>query len=84
MFSTGVEDPEGFSQSASSSGMEWRKKQLDKLERKFSEPAVVIDNDEDLQPMWKEMEGRVTRRRPRTVAENGGKTGRENVKKTDE
>jgi hypothetical protein len=66
-------------------GMEWRKQQLDKLEQKFSEPSlVVVDNDDDLQPMWKSMESRVTRRRPRTVEEMGGRTGRTNVKKTDE
>lgn len=64
--------------------MEWRKKQLDILERKFSEPKVKVENEEDLQPMWKEMEGRVTRRRPRTVEEMGGKTGRVNVRNTDE
>lgn len=64
--------------------VEWRKKQLDKLERKFSEPSQVVDNDDDLQPMWREMESRVTRRRPRTIQESGGKTGRTNVKKTDE
>jgi hypothetical protein len=65
--------------------MEWRKQQLDKLEKKFSEPSlVVVDNDDDLQPMWKSMESRVTRRRPRTVEEIGGRTGRTNVKKTDE
>lgn len=66
-------------------GKEWRKQQLDKLEKKFSEPSlVVVDNDDDLQPMWKSMESRVTRRRPRTVEEMGGRTGRTNVKKTDE
>lgn len=72
-------------ESPTSTGMEWRKKQLDKLEKRFSETtSAVVDNDEDLQPMWKEMEGRVTRRRPRTVEEMGGRTGRTNVKKTDE
>jgi len=72
-------------------GMEWRKQQLDKLEEKFtssspsfSEPSVHVDNDEDLQPMWKQMESRVIRRRPRTIEEMGGRTGRKNVKKTDE
>lgn len=65
-------------------GAEWRKKQLDKLERKFSDPSVVVDSDEDLQPMWKQMEGRVIHRKPRTVEEMGGRTGRVNVKITDE
>lgn len=34
--------------------------------------------------MWKGMESRVTSRRPKTAAETGGKTGRKNVKKTEE
>jgi len=58
--------------------------QLDKIERKFTEPSEIVGNDEDLQPTWKDMESRVTRRRPRTVEEMGGKTGRVNVRKTDE
>jgi hypothetical protein len=70
--------------STGSMGTEWRKKQLDKLERKFTDPKVQVDNDEELQPTWKEMEGRVVRRRPRTVEEMGGRTGRINVRKTDE
>lgn len=71
-------------QPTTSTGVEWRKVQLDKLERKFTEPLVEVESDEDLQPMWQEMESRVTRRRPRTVKEMGGRTGRVNVKKTDE
>lgn len=70
--------------SSPSTGMEWRKTQLNKLEKKFTEPSVIVENDEDLQPMWREMEGRVSRRRPRTVQEMGGRTGRINVKRTDE
>lgn len=73
------------SEGSSASGeVEWRKKQLDKLERKFAHPETIVENDEDLQPMWKEMEGRVTRRRSRTISENGGRTGRENIRQTDE
>ena len=34
--------------------------------------------------MWKQMEGRVIHRKPRTVEEMGGRTGRVNVKITDE
>lgn len=66
--------------------MEWRKMQLETLEKKFSKPSgvVEVDNDDDLQPMWRQMESRVTNRRPRTVEEMGGRTGRTNVKKTDE
>lgn len=62
---------------------EWRKQQLDKLEQKFQQP-LQITNDEDLQPMWKEMESRVTRRRTRTKEQADGKLGRKNIKKTDE
>jgi hypothetical protein len=70
---------------------EWRRQQLQKLEKKFdppptttTSPTAVVNNQADLQPMWKAMEGRVTSRRPRTQAETGGRTGRVNVKATDE
>lgn len=65
--------------------MEWRKKQLNKLESKFQEDSVLtIESEEDLQPMWKAMESRVKNRAPRTREENGGKSGRVNIKRTDE
>jgi len=57
------------------------------MENKFKgkqSEALTIESEEDLQPMWKEMEGRVTRRKLRTLAETGGKSGRMNIKKTDE
>jgi hypothetical protein len=69
---------------ASSTAVEWRKQQLEKLEKKFTEPSVKIESDEELQPMWKGMESRVSNRRSRTIAEMGGKTGRTNIKNTDE
>lgn len=72
------------SSSWSASGNEWRQRQLQELEQKFLEPSQVVENDEDLQQPWKEMESRVTRRRPRTLQEMGGKTGRTNIKSTDE
>jgi hypothetical protein len=59
----------------------WRKDQLDKLKRKFLEPAQIIKGDEDLQPMWQAMERRVKNRLP---PRKDGKKGRTNVKKTDE
>ena len=59
---------------------EWRKRQLEKLESKFTE----VTNDEDLQPMWREMESRVVKRKPRTLRDTGGRTGRINIRKTDE
>ena len=64
-------------------GTEWRKHQLDKLKNKF-QPPREITNDEDLQPMWKEMESRVTKRKTLTKEQAGGKIGRRNVRKTDE
>mmetsp|Transcript_18113 Transcript_18113/g.25525 ORF Transcript_18113/g.25525 Transcript_18113/m.25525 type:complete len:137 (+) Transcript_18113:120-530(+) len=70
-------------ESSSSSNQEWRKVQLDKIEKKFQDP-LQIDNYEDVQPMWKEMESRVVKRRTLTVAQRGGKSGRINVRKTDE
>mmetsp|Transcript_21830 Transcript_21830/g.47533 ORF Transcript_21830/g.47533 Transcript_21830/m.47533 type:complete len:228 (+) Transcript_21830:245-928(+) len=48
-----------------------------------SEP-LNIDNYEDVQPMWKEMESRVTRRRSLTLEERGGLSGRRNVRKSEE
>jgi hypothetical protein len=37
-----------------------------------------------LQPMWKDMERRVTRRKPVTIRQAGPKVGRRNVRPTDE
>jgi predicted acetyltransferase len=64
-----------------SGSTEWRKSQLDKLEQSF---ASTIENDEQIQPMWKDMESRVTRRKSFTVEERKGVIGRRNVRKTDE
>lgn len=63
---------------------EWRKHQLDTLTAKFDEEPLIIENDEDLQPTWKEMESRVLRRRSLSVEEAKGKTGRRNIRPTDE
>jgi len=44
-----------------------------------------IQSDDDLQPMWRDMESRVTRRRSLTSAQREpGKIGRRNVRKSDE
>ena len=78
----------------SSTGTEWRKLQLDRLERKFARnhdgeqgfypvPPVITDDD-NLQTMWKNMESRVKNRRPRETVDAGDKRGRQNLKKTDE
>lgn len=45
---------------------------------------MEIDSYEDVQPMWKEMESRVTRRRSLTLDQRGGVSGRRNVRKSDE
>ena len=81
-------DPAASSLAAS---MQWRKKQIDKLESKFDnkndgdDDAPDITTDEELQPMWRDMESRVTRRRSLTAAERGpGKVGRRNIRKSDE
>jgi hypothetical protein len=71
-----------FSSSAGDN-QEWRKTQLDRLRKKF-EDTPVIESDEELQPMWKEMESRVVKRRSRTIEEAGGKVGRSNIRRTDE
>jgi len=68
----------------------WRKNQLSKLERKFlsnEESLEEIDNDDDVQPMWQAMEGRVTNRRSMSMEEareKGRVTGRKNIRKTEE
>ena len=43
-----------------------------------------VKSDDDVQQMWRNMESRVTKRRPLTLEQRQGKTGRRNVKKTDE
>lgn len=67
---------------------EWRKVRLDQLERKFSEKDAdtfrLIQSDSELQPEWKSMESRVTNRRTLTKEETGGKTGRSNIRQTEE
>ena len=60
---------------------EWRKIQLDQLEQTF---ASTTERDEQIQPMWKDMESRVTRRKSFTIEERKGVAGRRNVRKTDE
>jgi hypothetical protein len=83
MTSSADKDNDNALESTAAAGA-WRKQQLNKLEKKFTDPTVEVTDEEDLQPMWKAMESRVTRRRSRTEAEMGGKTGRTNVKITDE
>ena len=63
------------------SSLDWRKQQLTRLENKLTSQ---IDSDEDLQPMWSAMEKRVKGRRPRSIQESGGKSGRQNIRQTEE
>ena len=87
--------------------MQWRRKQIDTLESKFTPAAGEggdhndtevddengsrdntpdgITSDEELQPMWRDMESRVTRRRSLTAVERkAGEVGRRNIRKSDE
>jgi hypothetical protein len=83
--------------STSSSPDDWRKQQLQALQQKFdnnnnnnnNNNVSTVDSDETLQPLWKEMERRVTRRKPRMVKQQQQgqqqvPTGRVNIRKTDE
>jgi hypothetical protein len=64
---------------------EWRKVQLDRLSKNFDQrKEPVIEKDDDLQPMWKDMESRVVRRRTLTIEQAGGRVGRTNIRPTDE
>jgi iron uptake system EfeUOB component EfeO/EfeM len=71
---------------SSSVSVEWRKSKLDQLERKFTGDSIkaAIQSDVELQPEWKAMESRVTKRRTLTVEERQGKTGRTNIRRTEE
>jgi iron uptake system EfeUOB component EfeO/EfeM len=71
---------------SSSVAVEWRKSKLDQLERKFAGDSIkaTIQSDVELQPEWKAMESRVTKRRTLTVEERQGKTGRTNIRRTEE
>mmetsp|Transcript_17484 Transcript_17484/g.24303 ORF Transcript_17484/g.24303 Transcript_17484/m.24303 type:complete len:138 (-) Transcript_17484:59-472(-) len=82
-FGSTAESEKEDGKSGSSSNQEWRKVQLGKIAKKFQDP-LQIDNYEDVQPMWKEMESRVTKRRTLTLAQRGGKSGRMNIRKTEE
>lgn len=83
MTSSADKDNDNALESTAAAG-NWRKQQLNKLEKKFSDPVVEVQDEEDLQPWWKAMESRVTKRKSLTTAEMGGKTGRSNIRSTDE
>lgn len=77
---------------------QWKKDQYDSVRSKFGPVPISptdtsnisplkIEKYEDIQPMWRDMESRVTRRRTITIAEaasKGIRIGRRNVRKTDE
>jgi len=74
----------------------WRKGQLTQITDKFESDEdnpdtkpqpMEINNDEEVQGMWRDMESRVTRRKSLTMEEavtKGKKVGRSNIRKTDE
>jgi hypothetical protein len=45
---------------------------------------LAIDKYEDVQPMWRGMESRVTKRKSLTLTQRGGVSGRRNVRRSDE
>jgi hypothetical protein len=66
---------------------EWRRRQLDALEKRFATSEDLedkIQDDDGLQGMWKSMESRVRNRRSMTLAQTKGMSGRANVRKTEE
>lgn len=92
---------------SSSTTNEWRRHQLDKLEKRHADKRddsnhnnkhEILDNnvqvlniadEEDLQPMWKQMERRVVNRRSYRLGEGplkgrAVKVGRTNVRETEE
>mmetsp|Transcript_16634 Transcript_16634/g.31506 ORF Transcript_16634/g.31506 Transcript_16634/m.31506 type:complete len:206 (+) Transcript_16634:155-772(+) len=64
--------------------------QVQQQQQKQQQPQtqpLQIDSDDQVQPMWRDMESRVVRRRSVTIAEaltKGMKIGRRNVRSTDE
>mmetsp|Transcript_12492 Transcript_12492/g.18768 ORF Transcript_12492/g.18768 Transcript_12492/m.18768 type:complete len:158 (-) Transcript_12492:63-536(-) len=68
----------------------WKKGHLKKLEKnalQMHDEPLDIKSDGEVQQMWKDMESRVTKRPTMTISQaalKGKKTGRSNIKKTDE
>jgi hypothetical protein len=73
---------------------EWRKVQLEQLENRLSEtplaaswsspPPLTIGSDEELQQTWRDLESRIRNRRPLTLQDRRGASGRSNIRRTDE
>ncbi|EJK45801.1 hypothetical protein THAOC_35565, partial [Thalassiosira oceanica] len=73
--------------SSAAATTQWKRQQYEKIERRFrpdETKPLQIDNYEDVQPAWREMESRVTKRRSLTLEERQGVSGRRNVRKSDE
>jgi hypothetical protein len=84
--------------SAPPQAKEWRKVQLEKLESRLSEkpstassswsstlpPPLQIGSDEELQQTWRDLESRIRNRRPLSLQDRRGVSGRSNVRRTDE
>jgi hypothetical protein len=49
-----------------------------------SAPSRTIDSDDDLQQSWRDLESRIRGRRPLSLEDRGGVSGRRNVRRTDE
>ena len=77
---------------------QWKRNHYQKIEDKFNNKTssttdtqnlepLNIDDYEDVQPMWKAMESRVTQRRSLTLEQlkrRGGVSGRRNIRKSEE
>ena len=74
---------------------EWRKVQLEKLENRLAEPPLssqawsspphaTIESDDELQQTWRDLESRIRNRRPLTLQDRRGVSGRSNIRRTDE
>lgn len=75
----------GDQSATGTSPVAWRKGQLERLEQSLLYPKPpAIDHEADLQPEWKAMESRVTKRRSLTTEQLGGKSGRTNIGKSEE
>lgn len=100
LLSTGDEIEGKFSAIVESAkaNTQWKRGQYREIEAKFQDTSdtppeiqdtqqlepLIIDNYEDVQPMWKGMESRVTKRAALTLEQRGGVSGRRNVRKSEE
>jgi hypothetical protein len=65
----------------------WRRQQLERLTSRFQDDddqALQVNKDDELQSHWKQMEGRVVRRKSISKESAAGKVGRKNIRRTDE